>query len=417
MSTSTENKPINYREIYFPHPSLRKIVGNPTFLDLQILKKQVKANAASVPSTLGGGNNGHLGLVSDATTYARVSDTAYIRPTLPPALEAPPQGTTGPQIAERQRLHNLQVAMFHEANHIKRTILNQIQEACDETTLNARVNDDTGMLMGTAVEILQYLFDTYGNITDQKIAEERQRVMQHKYVHDDPIANVFSAITTYANMAEGHGTPETNEQLISIGKIIMTNARIFADAVKKWNRLDPTDQTWARFKTHFTTAQVEYKKVRPVDTSDSFGYSNPNNVVDQVLQAIDQRAMEAATLPTANIDPTAFYPPHHAANSTVETDIKKLLETVQTLQNQIATHDNDRDPNKRRRGQRGRNALTDVTNHQRGSRNQKYCWTHGACNHTSGDCTKRAPGHCVEATFQNMMGGSTKRCFWINPSA
>ena len=243
MSTSTENKPINYREMYFPHPSLRKITGNPTFADLQTLKKQVKANAASVPTTLGGGNNGHLGLVSDATTYARVSSTPYLRPVLPPALTAPAPGSTGPQIVERQRLYKLQVAMFHEANHIERTIINQIQEACDETTLNARINDDTGMLMGTAIEILQYLFDTYGNITDQKIAEERQRVMQHKYVHDDPIANVFSAITAYANMAEAHGTPETNAQLISIGKIIMTNARVFADAVERWNRLPAADQT------------------------------------------------------------------------------------------------------------------------------------------------------------------------------
>ena len=30
---------------------------------------------------------------------------------------------------------------------------------------------------------------------------------------------------------------------------------------------------------------------------------------------------------------------------------------------------------------------------------------------------ERAPGHCSEATFQNMLGGSTKRCFWINSNA
>ena len=141
-----------------------------------------------------------------------------MRPLLPPALAAPAPGTTGPQISERQRLHNLQVAMLHEANHIKHTILNQIQEACNETVLNTHINNNTGMLMGTVIEILQYLFDTYGKITNQKIAEEHQRVMQHKYVHNDPIANVFFAITTYDNMIEAHGTPETNKQLISIGK-------------------------------------------------------------------------------------------------------------------------------------------------------------------------------------------------------
>ena len=217
-------------------------------------------------------------------------------------------------------------------------------------------------------------------------------------------------------MAEAHGTPETNEQLISIGKIIMTNTRIFADAVERWNRLPSANKTWAQFKTHFTTAQVVYKKARLVDTIDSLGYSNSNNVIEQVLQAIDQRAHETAETEERENTLMVQYQAQYEANSTVEHDVKKLLETVKDLQNQIKNN-NNRGPNHRRDANRSRNALSDVSNHQRGARNQKYCWTHGACNHTSGDCTKKAPGHCVEATFQNMLGGSTKRCFWINPNA
>ena len=39
------------------------IVGEPTYATLKTLKDQLKANAASVPTTLGGGNHGYLGLI------------------------------------------------------------------------------------------------------------------------------------------------------------------------------------------------------------------------------------------------------------------------------------------------------------------------------------------------------------------
>ena len=49
MTTYAQDKPINYREVYFTHAALREIHGNPTYIDIQHLYKQVKANAASVP--------------------------------------------------------------------------------------------------------------------------------------------------------------------------------------------------------------------------------------------------------------------------------------------------------------------------------------------------------------------------------
>ena len=68
-------------------------------------------------------------------------------------------------------------------------------------------------------------------------------------------------------------------------------------------------------------------------------------------------------------------------------------------------------------------ALRDITNHSRtnnggsgGSsyckrRNtSNYCWSHGACAHSSADCNNKKRGHQDEATFKNKMGGSTRFC-------
>ena len=74
MSTNraSAEKPINYKEVYFNYATLSKVTGNPTYNDLQSLYKQVKDNGASVPSTLGGDRHGHLGLVTNTSTYARI---------------------------------------------------------------------------------------------------------------------------------------------------------------------------------------------------------------------------------------------------------------------------------------------------------------------------------------------------------
>ena len=44
----------------------------------------------------------------------------------------------------------------------------------------------------------------------------------------------------------------------------------------------------------------------------------------------------------------------------------------------------------------------------------KYCWTHGHCNHTRSSCESKAPGHKNEATMENKMGGSTYGCILTN---
>ena len=74
---------------------------------------------------------------------------------------------------------------------------------------------------------MTYLFDTFGNIYDQTLNEERQKVTNHTYINSDSIENFFNVISKYTAMAEEHGTPKTNEQRIGMGRIIITNSSIF----------------------------------------------------------------------------------------------------------------------------------------------------------------------------------------------
>ena len=422
----TSSKPTNLKEIYFPHQALTKVTGNPTYSDLQSLYRQAKANAQSVPCTLGGGTNGHLGLIIDAVTYNRIAPgTPYIRAVHPGPISA--AHDTAANIAERVRIHTLAVSLFHETNLVEQLILSQLSSALDESVMMPLIDEDTGVIRGTVQHTMDYLFGTYGNISDQKLNETRQSTINHTYIHADPIANVFNVINKYAAMAQAQGTPETSEQLISIGRIIITNANIFADSVEKWDNRPAADKTWTNFKAHFTSAQKAYKLARPTDTVSQHNYTSQAQIAELVNAAIDERtnkqlAAEADIAEQKMINEhlaqlAALENPQQANSSQQQpsTDLQQILQTLTNLTNKIANDNNNSNNNNNNNNNNDRDRKKGGRD-RRGTRQKQrqYCWTHGSCSHKGTECNYKADGHKDDATFADMKGGSTKNCFWIS---
>ena len=75
--TSTVQTPESFIES-FPHPSLPKIIGLPTYTALSECKKALAANAASVASNRGGGANGYLGIILSPAVYATITPTPFV---------------------------------------------------------------------------------------------------------------------------------------------------------------------------------------------------------------------------------------------------------------------------------------------------------------------------------------------------
>ena len=85
-------------DTYFQHKLLTKIHGKPTYESLQNISTELKANASSVPTSLGGGQNGHLGLLLSDARYITVAHAVpWVTPGNPGPF-APPAAGTGPQI-------------------------------------------------------------------------------------------------------------------------------------------------------------------------------------------------------------------------------------------------------------------------------------------------------------------------------
>ena len=81
----TLHNDVDYKNHVFEFPELTRIVREPSTATLITLLNEVKSNAMSVHSDLGGGENGHLGLVVSPATYQTLvpNATAYRRPVNP----------------------------------------------------------------------------------------------------------------------------------------------------------------------------------------------------------------------------------------------------------------------------------------------------------------------------------------------
>jgi hypothetical protein len=103
----------------------------------------------------------------------------------------------------------------------------------------------------------------------------------------------------------------------------------------------------------------------------------------------------------------------HARETAMMTQMRDMMMSVMNTNN----HNNNYNPHHRggrNTNGRGRGGRTPGRgNNNRPAQPRSYCWTHGACAHTSSDCNRQSEGHQNAATFANMLNGSTAGCFWL----
>ena len=442
MSVTRED----YRSTFFPFKNLTRIVGEPTLVSLLTLRDQIKANAASVHTTLGGGIHGHLGLVVTPTVYVTIQNTVlYVRPVLP-QLNITPTDTRY-QLEEKRHQYQKDMELFREVNAVESTIIQQIVSAITQTFLEPFINKTTGGINNSIPDILEYLFKVYGDVSPNELARMKQKVEEMTYEPSEPIDTVFTAIDRLADVAEMCLRPYSPEQKADMVYIILQNTRKFSSGLGKWdakqqriietagtagNPIPPVD--FKALKDHFRDVHKALRKRGDLTLEDTF---NKNDVASLVTEGIKE-GIELA-LHTAH---------REVAEETTneQEDIQKALmakiteldETVKRLKSEKAVAKTipqwqpssqpfwhpmmGMPPNMSMNGfpsmdkntfQQGHNnSNNDDSNKKRYNKlNSKYCWSCGATNHWGKKCRTKKPGHMDKASFRNKLNGSTKNCW------
>lgn len=332
----------------FPHATLTAITGEPTAASLALLRKELYANAAAIPST-NGGPHGHLAIIMAPAAYSAIPNVIPLPvPPAPGPLPVHPAGATGPQITEANRQHDFAAQQFSTYSQVAAALKSQVLQAVNPTYVRALEHTDFGYSFVTSLQLLQHLQDTYGTVTDVDLDRNREALCA-PWAPDDNIEALWQRIDTCQRLATTGNEPITDTTAIRLVLAVLEKTGVFTYALDTWRNKPTADHNMANFRQHFRLENVE--RIRKA-TATSTGFHSANS---------------ATGAPATPKPPPARPTPPNNTSETVFVD------------------------------------GTDSRLY--------YCWTHGlgfSKNHTSASCTTRADGHVATATFKNPAGGSNK---------
>ena len=272
----------------FPHPITTAIHGKPTFTTLYKLKKEIMANAASVPSTLGGGQHGHLGLILTAPQYNNISLVPFLKPRDPgePLLD----GTMTWEQMQAVRLANRDARdQFDKVTTVETAIKQQIINSIEPPYLEEFRNNTTNTIEHPIHFIFETLFRKYGRITKQQLQERYRSLTEHNHNASIPPDTVFNLINEYEELAEHAGSNITNQQKVDIAYIIFLNTGKFNRALRKWNEKPQHDRTWQNFKLHLNDAFDINQEFEGATAAEAGFTQHANLIAEQVAMQLERR--------------------------------------------------------------------------------------------------------------------------------
>ena len=414
----SSNRIPSVNDTYFQHKVLTRIHGIPVYESLQLLTTELKANAASVPTTLGGGLYGHLGLVVSDQKYATLANTIpWITPVNPGPF-VPPAGATRPQLEAAQEAWRDEKLAFEICQATEKALIAQVVESIDSIYLRALLNRTTGQYASNLRDVITHLFTTHGKITPQQIRAKENTIYNMAFDISQPVDTVFNAIDDLADLAEHANSALSHQQMMDLAYVIFAKHPILQQDLRSWNRMTVVQRTWANMITHFREAQEDLSSLPTA--GDMFHQANSMTtmadlVAQRLLDAMPPPPPEAVAPPdTVNTVITQREISLAAREAALLTQMQEMMTVLRT--GTVNTYTQQRRNNRGRGGGGGRTTTTTSTNNNGGRRlpgPRQYCWSHGACAHSSSECNSPHDGHKTTATFQNMQGGSTNNLQWV----
>ena len=239
----------------FPHPTLTTIIGKPTYASLRQLQKELYANAKTVPSTLGGGQHGHLAIVMPPADYLALAAVPYDVPIHPGPQPAHPAGATAAQITEANRLYDQTLTLVALHVSITNALRQQLLVAVDNKYILELEDPDLGYTVSPQA-ILAYLKTHYGALTPNEI-ELNRGTLAAAWNPDDDIEDLWLRLRDAQTLAIRAGEPITDAAAIRLTVLALETTGVFDFALDNWRLKPDATKTLASFKEHFNKENEE----------------------------------------------------------------------------------------------------------------------------------------------------------------
>ena len=415
---------IDYVTTYFPHKVPTLVRGVPNYANIKRVKTELRANASSVDSELGGGDHGYLGLVLSNVEYLAVpgvNGNMFQPPAYPRAFVISPTASAV-EALQRREAHNEQIRLYRECQNVEKAIMKHLQNSFQSQYLEAFVDEDTALLSSDVPTILAHLFSRYGQVTGDEVRTYQTEVLSTSFTPADPLVTIWNPIQKLKKLASQANIPYSEAQLIEFGLQLIRSTHDFEIATREWNAKPDLQKTWDNLKLHFSQAQEELKRIRG-PTMVQAGFHQINHIASEMKEEFLQTRMELANMTAMmrqseeeeqETQQMETAPVSESVNLSAENNYQmEMLKLLRSMQNEINTL---------KQGNNGNSTKT-TSNRNKGKKQKtpdnpsftrrvttSYCWTHGGCAHDSASCTARAQGHKDNATFDDKKGGSKAFC-------
>jgi hypothetical protein len=392
--------------------TIDKIHGEPTRRALIDMHKLLCTNAASVTTNLGGGNHGHLTLLITAEEYLEEAKQVFVVP-LNPGDDPPTTSNPAEQSGANDKFKRQQRA-FEKYHNADKALKKQIENTVEADFLSALNNELTGFGRVTALQMVTYLYKTYGKIDDEDI-EKNNVDMMKPYDPELPLAKLTKQLEDGRSFAHIGQQIITEKMMISKGITLLRQTEVFHDDIKEWNRMKDDAKTWDSFKLHFHRAHQERRKT--ITTAGQQGYNGAANTVygnvpNEEHLAMQQAASEALDSISDGLsshqDSISELTQANAVlsntNTTMAAQLAQMMQQMTAMQGMMQQQ---MSPGATIPQAAAVPPALQVPRKRRPPLPWNYCWSHGKCKHSGTECTLRKAGHKVEATLVNKLGGST----------
>ena len=264
--------------------SVTKIHGQPKSHDLTILEKELIAILAGIPTALGGGNFGHVGVIMEAAAYSTMTGgIAFADPANPGVYPAGLAANAAATVRARAEAeHKELITQYKTFEGVRQGVKDLILEAVDNEYLIEIEHETLGFLNQTPRQMLDHLLARGGALDFADTKELLAERDGEWNVSENPQLYFNRVERAMKGLLRNGITSDPNEQR-DIALFYLKTTGEFDAAVREWEAKPAADKTWANIKTFISTEYAKENKQNKL-TAKQF----KANAIDEQAEATEE---------------------------------------------------------------------------------------------------------------------------------
>ena len=263
--------------------TVTKIIGQPTNQDLTLLEKELIAILANIPTTLGGGDHGHAGIVMDPARYLLIAGVPFVTPANPGTYPTGVPGNAAQGVRARAEAEHKELVKEYETYQgVVQATKDIILEAVDNEYLLEIEDEILGFLNQTPTDMLTHLRNRGGGLdfADTKtLLAERDGEWDTSEVPQIYFNRVEKAIQGLTRAGINSDLNERRDMALYYLKA----SGEFDAAVREWEMRPAASKTWQNIKTFISAEYAKENKQNKL-TAKSF----KANMIEEQAEATEE---------------------------------------------------------------------------------------------------------------------------------